>query len=303
MRRALVIVLVLALAAVTGGCGDGDADGVRVVATTTQLGDFAREVGGARVAVDTVLEPNADPHDYEPRPSDAKAIFHAKLVLQSGGEVDEWLGDLVEEAGGDAERIDVGEAIGAAGDDDPHWWQDPREAERAVGVIERALIRADPAGRQAYTANARRYRGRLKALDAAIARCFAAIPRDRRRLVTNHDAFGWFARRYGVEVLGSIVPSRSSAAQPSAGEVRGLVAKLRAAGVRTIFPERALNRRLEEAVARDAGAEVGPALYADTLGEPGTDGATYLRALRHDAAAIAEGFGARCALPRGENPR
>jgi len=290
MWRAFPLLLVLAFA----GCGGDRGDGLEVVATTTQLGDFARQVGGDAVDVHTILRANADPHDYEPRPSDAKAVFHARLVLQSGGEVDEWLADLVDEAGGDAETVDVGEEIRAPVAEDPHWWQDPRNAERAVALIRDRLSEADPAHATQLAANARRLTQRIARLDAAIARCFSAIPADRRRLVTNHDAFGFFARRYGVEVLGSIVPSRSTAAQPSAGEVRDLVEAIRAAGVKTIFPEAALNQRLEDAVARDAGAKVGPPLYADTLGAEGSAGETYAGALRHDAAAIAEGFGARC---------
>ena len=121
-----------------------------------------------------------------------------------------------------------------------------------------------------------------------------AADADRRKLVTNHDSFGYFAARYDIEVLGSIVPALSTSAQPSAGDVRRLVAAIKRENVTTIFPESALNQRLERAVARDAGVEVGEPLYADTLG-PDDDG-TYLDALRHDAALIAESFGADCAL-------
>src|SRR5918994_4023213 len=129
MRTILILALV-ASAGVMAACGD-DSDGsasdetVRVVATTTQLGDMARQIGGDRVSVDTILGAKADPHDYEPRPSDAQAIAEADVVLASGGEIDEWLEDLVEQAGGEAERVTVKDEIRAEGDD-PHWWQDPR---------------------------------------------------------------------------------------------------------------------------------------------------------------------------------
>ena len=122
----------------------------------------------------------------------------------------------------------------------------------------------------------------------------AAIPADRRKLVTNHDAFGYFAHRYDITVLGSIIPALSTSAQPSAGDVRRLVAAIKREKVSTIFPDSAINQRLEDAVARDAGAKVGPALYADTLGPKGSEGATYLGALRHDASAMAAGFGGAC---------
>ena len=275
-------VLTLLLAAVLVGCGAAgdDAGRLRVVATTEQLGDFAREIGGDRVAVETLLEAGGDPHDYEPRPSDARAVSEADVVLRSGGEVDEWLADLVGSAGGDAEVVDVAEAIGVD-TADPHWWQDPRNVVRATDPIARALD-ADGAA----------YAREVRALDREIAACMRSIPAERRKLVTNHDAFGWFADRYGIEVLGSIVPGLSTSAQPSARDVRELVAAIRREDVATIFPESALERDLEQAVARDAGARVGEPLYADTLGPAGS----YLEALRHDAAAMAAGFGGDCDL-------
>ena len=285
----IVLISALTAAVVAAGCGDegaGAAGGrVSVVATTTQLGDMARQIGGDRVSVETVLDAKTDPHDYEPRPSDARALAEAEVVFASGGAVDEWLSDLVEQAGGDAERVTVADAIGAGGED-PHWWQDPRNAARAVGVLARALGEGNAPRAEAY-------RAEIERTDAAIARCMEAIPAQRRKLVTNHDAFGWFARRYGIEVLGSIIPGDSTSAQPSAGDVRELVAAIRRERVRTIFPESALSQDLERAVARDAGAEVGPPLYADTVGPDGT----YLGALRHDAEAMAAGFnGKRCRL-------
>jgi zinc/manganese transport system substrate-binding protein len=283
VRTVLICALLLGLLA--AGCGgDGDADDgkLRVVATTPQLGDMARQIGGDAVDVETILDAKVDPHDYEPRPSDAEAVAEADVVLKSGGEVDAWLDDVVDQAGGDAEVVDVKEAIGQSGDD-PHWWQDPQNGAEAVKVIASSLG-------QSYAARADAYQDEIEATDRAIAACMRKIPADRRKLVTNHDAFGYFAQRYDIEVLGSIIPGRSSAAQPSAGEVRELVAAIEREDVRTIFPETALNQRLEEAVARDAGVEVGPALYADTVGPDGT----YLGALRHDARAMAEGFGGRC---------
>ena len=298
MPRILLVLLTCLALIGAAGCGTGgDEEGVQVVATTTQLGDFARAIGGPRVDVHTILHANTDPHEYEPRPSDARAIYDADVVLRSGGEVDGWLSGLVDEAGGDARTVDVQEAI-AAQSDDPHWWQDPRNAEKAVGVIRDALIEADPAGRSAYAAAADGYLRRVRALDAAVERCYDQVPPPERTLVTSHDAFGWFARRYDVNVLCSVIPSLSSAAQPSAGEIEELVRRIREAGVTTIFPEAALNQRLEEAVARDAGAKVGPVLYADALGPGDSGGATYLGALAHDVTAIGAGFGARCELPR-----
>jgi ABC-type Zn uptake system ZnuABC Zn-binding protein ZnuA len=212
-------------------------------------------------------------------------------VLASGGDVDAWLGDLVKQADGDAERATLADEIGADSED-PHWWQDPANAAFAVQRIGQLFAKRDPDATDAYTASAKRYAAKINALDERIESCMSSVADDKRTLVTSHDAFGWFARRYDIEVLGSVIPGRSTSAQPSAGDVRELVAAIRREGVRTIFPESALNPRLEQAIARDAGAKVGPALYADTLGPSGT----YLGALRHDAAAMAAGFGAKCRL-------
>jgi ABC-type Zn uptake system ZnuABC Zn-binding protein ZnuA len=266
------------------GCGDDSpsGDGLRVVATTGQLGDLAKQVGGERVSVETILDREVDPHDYEPRPSDAEAIAEADVVLRSGGEVDEWLGDLVDQAGGDAEVVDVGQEIGVD-DQDPHWWQDPRNAVRAAAGIARALGEGNAPGERSTVAA-------IEEADRAIAACMRSVPRERRKLVTNHDAFGWFARRYDIEVLGSIIPGRSTTAQPSAGDVRELVGAIEREGVTTIFPESAIDQRLEDAVARESGAKVGPKLYADTVAPDGS----YLGALYHDASAIARGFGVSC---------
>jgi ABC-type Zn uptake system ZnuABC Zn-binding protein ZnuA len=326
--RLLLTTLGLALAVAVAACGSDDGSSasgdLRVVATTTQVADLARNVAGDRASVTSILTPNADPHDYEPRPSDAKALADADVVLRSGGDVDEWLGDLLRSAGSDATtvtlidhvRVRTGghaheeehaaeEEHGAEeehseeGDVDPHWWQDPRNAERAVTTIRDVLVKADPDGTATYDANAKAYLGKLKALDSAIARCMDAIPADRRKLVTNHDALGYFADRYGIEVVGAVIPALSTAARASAGETQELIATIRRERVTTIFPESSLNPKLEKAIAAEAGAKVGPALWADTLGPKDSDGATYLGAMRSNAAAMAEGFGgARCELPR-----
>ncbi len=259
--------------------------------TRPQLADFARLVGVDRAKVDTLVVGELDDEDDEPRPSDATALAEADVVLRSGGEIDDWLGDVVESAGGDGEVVVVGEKIGARGDD-PHWWQDPLMTFRALGIVWETFREADPAGDAVYRRGTADYGREVSLLHRSIERCMRSIPRERRKLVTNHDSFGHFADRYGIEVLGSILPGRSTSARPSARDVRELVATIRREGVRTVFPESALEQRLEQAVARDAGVRVGEPLYADTLGPEGT----YVAALRHDAAAMARGFGGGCRL-------
>lgn len=286
-------------------CGDGGAPaahgrgGPVVVATTTQVADLARNVAGRRARVTGLLAPNADPHAYEPRPRDVRALAEAGLILRSGGELDDWLAGAIDSAGGDAHVVSLIDAVRPAGGD-PHWWQDPSYAQRAVQAIRDALTKVDPGGRAAYAANARAYLARLDRLDRAVRRCVAAIPAARRKLVTTHDALGSYARRYGFEVIGTVIPSRSTAGQASAGETARLVRTIRRAGVPVIFAESSVNPDVERAIARQAGARVGPALWADTLGARGSDGATYVASIAANTRALAEGLGGdagACSLP------
>jgi len=297
-----VLVALLAAATLVACGADGapdSASGITVAVTTTQLGDLARAVAGGRAGVAQILDPGSDPHAYEPRPSDLRAVSGAKVVVRSGGDLDAWLGDVLRNAGSDARTITVLDAVEQRADD-PHWWQDPRNAATAVGLIRDALSAADPGGRAAYAVNASRYLGELRALDRAIAACMRAIPARDRKLVTDHDALGYYAGRYDIDVIGTVIPALSTQAQASGGEVARLVRTIRATGVSEIFPESSANAKLARAIARDAGASVGPALYADSLGAKNSAGATYLGALRANTRALVHGFSAgraRCALP------
>jgi zinc/manganese transport system substrate-binding protein len=287
----------LALTA-AAGCGNGDSDAsgteLTVVATTTQVADFARNVGGNRVEVHGILGTNADPHDYEPRPSDVAAIGDAPLVFKSGGDIDGWLDELIDNAGGDHRVVTLMDSVHTIqdeqGETDPHWWEDPRNAIRAVAVIRDALIEADPSGRQKYRRNAAAYLSKLEALDREVADCMGRVPADKRKLVTTHDALGYFADRYDVDVVGALIPSLSTQAQPSARDIDELVDQIQREGVEAIFPETALNERLESAASREAGAQVGGQLWADALGPRGSGAATYLAAMLGNANTMAEGM-------------
>jgi ABC-type Zn uptake system ZnuABC Zn-binding protein ZnuA len=323
-----LLVCAVATAAAATACGNDDSEAsdaeVTAVATTTQVADFVRNVGGERVDVHGILGTNADPHDYEPRPSDVGAIAGAPVVFKSGGDIDGWLDELIENAGGDPDVVSLidsvhtikgglhGEETEHAGEEnertgegdehageedehageevDPHWWEDPRNAIRAVAAIRAALIDADPAGRETYDRNAEAYRAKLDALDREIADCMVRVPADKRKLVTTHDALGYFADRYGIEVVGALIPSLSTQAQPSARDISELVDQIRHEGVEAIFPETALNDRLERAVSREAGAEVGGQLWTDALGPNGSGAETYLAAMRANADTMAEGM-------------
>ena len=286
-RHLLPLIALALLAVLAAGCGSSSSAGDRlsVVATTTQAADLVRNVGGDAVAVKGLLAPNTDPHEYEVRPHDVRALADADLVVRSGGDVDGWLSGAIDASGTHAPVLTLG-----PGGPDPHWWQDPRQAERAVGEIRDALVRADPPHAAAYRAAATAYGARIAALDAAVARCMDRVPAPRRKLVTTHDALGFYAHRYGIQVIGTVIPSRSTAGQPSAGEIAALVRTIRAARVSAIFAESSVNSKVEAAIAAEAGAHVGKALWADTLGPAGSDGATYLQSIAANTRALVDGF-------------
>jgi zinc/manganese transport system substrate-binding protein len=308
-RAALLAAGVVALALATAGCGAGDdasiagAGGsgpIKVVATTTQLGDIVREVGGTAVEVAQILQPNSDPHDYEPRPKDIQETAGAKVVFLSGDDLDRWMGDVVKNAGGDPRMVDVGagrpsalpgESSGAeASRHDPHWWHDPRNVEYAIGRIRAALVMAEPSAARRIDRAARTYLARVRALDRRIAACMRAVPVGRRKLVTDHDAFAYFARRYGVEVVGAVIPSQTTQAQPSAGDLAELSRLIEREHVAAVFPESSINPKLAHAIARETGASADFTLYGDTLGPKGSTGATYLSMERANADAMVRGF-------------
>ena len=207
---------------------------ITVVATTTQMQDLVRHVGGDNVHLVGILKPNVDPHDFEPSPSTAIALTGAKLVVESGVGVDSWVDGLVANAVPGTPVLVASHGLplrtgdSSEPDGDPHWWHDPTLFERAATALGARLASIDPAHADAYRANARRYVTGIRAMDAANKRLIATVPRGERKLVTNHDAFGYFAAHYGITVVGSVLPSLSTVAQPSAKDVADLIGKIRA---------------------------------------------------------------------------
>ena len=292
------------------GCGSAAEDGasagdrLAVVATTPVVADFVRNVGGDRVEVTQILKPGVDPHDYEPSPADVQAIADADLVVESGVGLEAWLADTVGSAGYTGEVVDSSEGIAVRtgnGEDeqsegDPHVWHDPRNAKTMVAGIAAALGEKDPADRAAYDANATAYSAKLDALDTANQAKIDSIPAGQRKLVANHDAFGYYCARYGITFVGSIIPSFDTSAELSGSDLSALVAKIRSAGVTAVFSEASLPPRTAETVAREAGVEVvggEDSLYADGLGPEGSAGGTYLGAEQHNTDTIVRALGGR----------
>jgi zinc/manganese transport system substrate-binding protein len=291
------------LALIWAGCGGSTSDHggqLDVIATTTQLGDWVGEVGGGAVSVHQILQPNTDPHEYEPRPSDVEATAGAKLVFLNGDNLDGWMDQVVSDSGSSAKVVDLGsivpdrlpgETSGAeASEYDPHWWHDPRNAEAAVREIERQLATADPSKKKEFARNADAYLAKLRKLDVSIASCIDTVPQGQRKLVTDHDAFGYFANRYGVEVVGAVIPSQTTQAQPSAKDLADLIELIEREDVKAVFPESSLSGKVTEAIARQSGASADYTLYGDTLGPADSDGATYLQMERANANAMVRGF-------------
>jgi zinc/manganese transport system substrate-binding protein/manganese/iron transport system substrate-binding protein len=300
----LALLAVLALAGCGGRVADDDPRPA-VVATTTQLADFARVVGGDRVRVTGILKPNVDAHDFEPSPADVDVIARAKVLIENGAGLESWLGDTVSASGFSGARVDASQGVEllggpaeggdeAAGAKDPHIWQDVANAKVMVANVERGLAAADPAGAATFEANRERYDAELDTLDARIRKVAATIPAADRKLVTNHEAFNYFARAYGFQVVGAVIPSFDTSAELSAREISDLVARIRETGTRAVFSEASLPPRTAETIGREAGVEVvagEDALYGDSLGPPGSAGDTYLKMMAHNADVIAGALG------------
>jgi ABC-type Zn uptake system ZnuABC Zn-binding protein ZnuA len=297
------------------GCGvaNGGRPGtVDVVATTTQIADWARVVGGPAVSVHQILQPNTDPHEYEPRPVDVERTAGARVVFENGDNLDNWMGKVVSQAGGHPKVVDLGavapvklpgESSGPeASRFDPHWWHDPVNAEAAVRKIRDVLVAEDSKAKAGFDRRAAAYIAALQRLHQGTRSCLATVPPAERKLVTDHDAFGYFARRYGITIVGAVIPSQTTQAQPSAGETAKLIQLVRREHVKAIFPEQSVNPRLAETVARETGASSHYTLYGDTLGPEGSTGATYLRMEAANANELVRGFtggarGCMIALP------
>jgi len=257
---------------------------------------MTRNVVGERGEVDQILAANSDPHDYEPTPSDAQGVASADLVVKSGGDLDEWLDELIESSETAAPVVSLLELVPARNDSDnqvdPHWWQNPQNAIKAVEELADELAAVDPEGETTYRENAADYVAEIRKLDREAEVCIESLDEEDRKLVTSHDALGYYADRYGLEVIGAVIPARTTQAQASVGEVAALVDLVRDQDVSAIFPEAGVTGELETAIADEAGATVGGELWADTLGPEGSSGETYLAAIASNTETLVEGLSA-----------
>ena len=289
-----------------------ESEPLQVVATFSILGDLVRNVGGDAIDLTTIVQPGTDAHNFEPTPRDAEALADADIVFANGLEFEPWLEDLYGASGSDATLLMVTDGItplvaGAHADEaadedgededrhgefDPHAWHDVALAMTMVEAVRDGLIAADAMNAATFEANATTYLAQLRSLDEFVAAEVAKLPEDRRKLVTSHDTFAYFAARYGFTIVGTAFGSvTTDGADPSAAEIDALVREIQAAGVPAIFAENVSNPALMESVAAEAGVELAPTLYTDALGEEGSDGDTYEKMIRANVTTIVAALG------------
>lgn len=276
-----------------------------VVASFSILGDFVKEVGGDRVSVTTLVGANGDAHVYSPTPADAKAMAAAKLIVVNGLKFEGWMTRLIKSSGakaavatattgitplkGEADH-DAKAGHGHDHDVDPHAWQNAANAKVYVANIRDALVKADPAGRAAYEANATRYLADLDAVDGEVKAAVARIPADRRKAITSHDAFGYFVKAYGIQFIAP--QGVSTEAEASAKDVARIIRQVKAEKVPAVFLENVTNPRLVEQIARESGAKIGGRIYSDALSDAAGPAGTYIAMMKHNISEIEKALAA-----------
>ncbi len=267
---------------------------LKTVATFSFLGDLAKNVGGDKIDVQTLVGPNSDTHEFEPAPSDAAKLADADVIIEVGLEFEIWLDGLYQSAASKATRVVTSESVktrtfveNGKEETDPHIWQNAQNAIIMVKNIEASLARADPTNADTYKTNADAYVATLEALDTEIETTANQVRKEERKIVTSHDALGYFADRYGFTVEGSVIAALSTeAGEPSAQDIVKLVDAIKQTNTQAIFLESMSNPRLVERVAQEAGVKVGPELFTDALGDVSSPGATYVDAMRYNVNAI-----------------
>ncbi|HEV7877568.1 metal ABC transporter substrate-binding protein [Bradyrhizobium sp.] len=260
---------------------------INVVASFSILGDFANNVGGDRVNITTLVGPDSDVHVYTPAPTDAKKIADAKLVIINGLGLEGWLPRLVQSSGGKAATVTATNGIAPrklGSDADPHAWQSVANARIYVANIRDALIAADQAGAPTYRANADTYLAKLDALDREVRDAVAQIPEPRRKVISSHDAFGYFAAAYGIAFIAPQGVSTES--EPSARDIAAIITQIRRAKIPAVFLENISDPRLMRRISAETGARIGGTLVSDSLTAENGNAPTYIDMVRHNIRAL-----------------
>jgi zinc/manganese transport system substrate-binding protein len=310
-RFKLAVAVALSVLVSAGGAVAQEAAKIKLVASFSILADLARQVGGERVDVSSLVGADADMHGYEPTPNDVKALAGAQVFVINGLGLEGWAERLVKSTGFAGKTVvasqgiktressrhhdddhDHGKAEGHAhGRYDPHSWQDVANVKRYVENIRDALIAIDPAPRARYETQAARYTTELDGLDRDIKAVFASIPAAKRRVITSHAAFGYFAAAYGVKFLSA--QGVGNEAEPSAKQVAELIRQIKKEGVKLVFLENIANSAVIERIARESGVKPGGTLYSDALSGPNGPAPTYVAMMRYNVKQMADALAAR----------
>jgi zinc/manganese transport system substrate-binding protein len=268
------------------------AEPLKVVASFSILGDLVRNVGGNAVDVTTLVGPDSDAHVYSPTPADAKKIADAKLIVINGLGFEGWVARLVQSSGTKAKIVTASNGIvplRSGNDADPHAWQSVNNAKIYVGNISMAITAADPSAADQLMANTQGYLAKLDALDREVRDAVAKIPQARRKVISTHNAFGYFAAAYGIEFIAPLGVSTES--EPSARDIAKIITQIRQAKIPAVFLENVSDPRLIQRISAETGAKVGGTLYSDGLtGEKG-DAPTYIDMVRHNIKALTRALG------------
>lgn len=270
---------------------------LKVLAVETFLADITRQVAGDRLSVEALLPIGLDPHAFEPTPQDVARIADSQVLIINGAGFETWLEKVLQNAGGQRLIIEAsagltprqpqpGEPPIDEHETDPHFWLDPTLVIHYVETIRDGLSQADPAGQEVYTANATAYIDQLRALDSWMRDQVNTIPPERRILVTNHESFGYFADRYGFRILGTLLPSVSTGASPSAMELASLADHIRQSGAPAIFLETGANPQLADQISRETGVKVVSGLFTHSITTPDGPAPSYLAMMRYNVTAI-----------------
>jgi zinc/manganese transport system substrate-binding protein len=288
----------LALAVCLGAGASQAADKLPVIASFSIVADILRVVGADRVAVTTLVGPDEDAHAFQPKAADAKNLLQARLLVTNGLGFEPWADKLVRSAGYKGQQLVASSDVQSRrlpvkkghnhADTDPHAWQDPTKVALYVRNIAAALSKLDPEGTSVYQANSEAYAKELQALDADTKTQIAAIPVPKRKVITSHDAFGYFGAHYGIQFLAP--QGLSTEAEPSAKEVAQLIRQIQKEKIKAVFVENMSNPKLLAQLSKDAGVTVGPALYVDALSKAGGPADSYLKLMRHNVTQLVTGM-------------
>ncbi|CAM3210029.1 zinc ABC transporter substrate-binding protein [Deinococcus saxicola] len=276
------------------GLASAQAAPLQVSVSNSILADFVRNVGGARVNINEIVPAGADPHSFQPSASVIRGLAGSRVLFVNGAGLEPWLPQVrasapsvpVRTLTGGLKLREGGEEEGEAhageehSDFDPHAWWDLGLAAGYVKNIQSALTALDSAGKASYASNTAAYLKKLSEADDYAKKQFATLPVSKRQIVTNHDALNYFAARYGLKIVGAVIPGLSTEREPSARELATLITAVKKSGAKVIFTENTVNVRLAQALAKETGARIAPPLYTDALGPQGSAGGTFLKALR-----------------------